>query len=64
MLIDCILDYCEHEQISLSEFERRCGLGHGTVRKYKEGHSPTIKTLQTISAKTGISMLTLISESK
>ena len=33
MVYEQILKYCEEENISLSEFEKRCEIGNGTVGK-------------------------------
>ena len=52
MLFEKVLEYCEEKKISVSEFERRCELGHGTIGKYKGNTLPTVKTLQRIAEKT------------
>ena len=57
MVYEQILKYCEEENISLSEFEKRCKIGNGTVGKWKDGKtSPTIKTLNKISIHTDITI--------
>lgn len=52
MLLEKVLEYCKEKQISVSEFERRCELGHGIISKYKGDTLPTVKTLRRIAEKT------------
>ena len=57
MLYDRVVEYCQDENITISEFEKRCKIGNGTVGKWKDGKTqPSIATLSKISKWTGISI--------
>ena len=57
MLYDRVSEYCIEEGITISEFEKRCKIGNGTVGKWKDDKTqPTMKTLLKISKCTGISI--------
>lgn len=59
MVQENIERYCENHGISISEFERKCKLGNGLVRKWRSGvASPTLKTLAKIEKATGVSAMT------
>jgi transcriptional regulator with XRE-family HTH domain len=57
MLYERIQEYCADEEITISEFEKRCKIGNGTVGKWKDDKvKPTIQTLNKISKWTGVSL--------
>ena len=49
-----IISYCEKNNISISAFEKKCGIGNGTIGKWKGGGNPSLETLQKIVSETGI----------
>lgn len=50
-----VSDYCRNNNISIAEFEKKCGIGNGTVGRWKNDNSkPTIHTLLKIAHTTGI----------
>lgn len=49
--------YCEKHKISVLLFEQMCGLGNGTVGKWKSGRLPSISTLQKMEIATGVPMI-------
>lgn len=55
MLYKKIVSYCEKEGISISSFEKKCGIGNGTVGRWKDDVSkPALTTLEKIADMTGI----------
>lgn len=55
MVYNNVICYCKEKSISISAFEKKCGLPNGLVGKWKEkGYEPSISTLQKISAATKI----------
>lgn len=57
MIYDRIVEYCNEEHIPISEFEKRCQIGNGTVGKWRDNKTePSFKTLAKISKWTGISI--------
>lgn len=55
MISDRIIDYCSNAGITISRFEKLCGLGNGSVGKWKKYHSmPSLPTLYKIEKATGI----------
>lgn len=55
MITDKIETYCEHAGITVCKFEKLCGLGNGSVGKWrKKGSMPTLPTLFKIENATGI----------
>lgn len=52
-----VTKYCEENDISLSAFEKKCGIGNGTVRLWENDNSkPTLSTLEKMERATGISI--------
>jgi transcriptional regulator with XRE-family HTH domain len=49
-----VINYCEEAGIPVYAFEDECGLSNATVRKWKDGGSPSVETLIKISENTGI----------
>ena len=56
--------YCEKHKISLLAFEKMCGLGNGTVGKWRDGKFPSVHTLQKMEIATGVPMLDWIKETE
>ena len=54
MIYNKIMDYCNKNSLSVSAFEKKCGLANGTVGKWKDGGNPSLDTLQKIVLTTGI----------
>lgn len=54
MIYKKIMDYCNQNSLSVSAFEKKCGLANGTVGKWKDGGNPSLETLQKIVSATCI----------
>lgn len=54
MIYKKIIDYCRRNNLSVSAFEKKCGLSNGTVNGWKNGGNPSLETLQKIVSATGI----------
>lgn len=54
MLYDKIVDYCSKNKLTVSDFEKKCGLSNGAVGKWRNGGYPSIPTLQKIEIATKI----------
>ena len=54
MIYNKIIYYCNENSLSVSAFEKKCGLANGTVGKWKDGGNPSLETLQKIVSSTGI----------
>lgn len=56
--------YCMEKKISISEFERRCQIGNGTVGRWKnDGSHPSMKSITKIVTATGMPLLYWMSDS-
>ena len=64
MIYNKIMDYCNKNSLSVSAFEKKCGLANGTVGKWKDGGNPSLETLQKIVSATGISIEEWMKESE
>lgn len=61
MIYEKIIGYCERNSLTISSFEKMCGIGNGTIGRWKEEKSnPSLQTLKKISTVTGISIMELI----
>ena len=50
-----VMDYCKKVGLSISSFEKKCGIGNGTVSKWKDDVSkPSVATLEKIAKETKI----------
>lgn len=58
------MDYCNQNRLSVSAFEKKCGLANGTVGKWKDGGNPSLETLQKIVAATDIPIEKWMKESE
>ena len=56
LIYNKIINYCNENGLSVSAFEKKCGLANGTVGKWKDGGNPSLETLQKIVSATGISI--------
>ena len=54
MIYNKIIKYCNENSLSVSAFEKKCGLANGTVGKWKDGGNPLLETLHKIVLATGI----------
>lgn len=50
--------------MSVSAFEKKCGIANGTVGKWKDGGNPSLDTLQKIVLTTGIPIEEWMKESE
>ena len=64
MIYNKIMDYCNKNSLSVSAFEKKCGIANGTVGKWKDGGNPSLETLQKIVSATGISIEEWMKESE
>lgn len=53
-VIGNIFRYCNSNGISICEFEKKCGLSNGIVKKWLPKGNPSISTLMKIASATGI----------
>ena len=58
------MNYCNQNRLSVSAFEKKCGIANGTVGKWKDGGNPSLETLQKIVSTTGISIEEWMKESE
>lgn len=49
-----VMEYCDKHNLSVSAFERKCGLANGTVSGWKNGSNPSVTTLKKIETATKI----------
>lgn len=54
MIYNKIIKYCNENSLSVSAFEKKCGLANGTVGKWKDGGNPSLETLHKIVLTTCI----------
>ena len=64
MIYNKIMYYCNQNSLSVSAFEKKCGIANGTVGKWKDGGNPSLETLQKIVSTTGISIEEWMKESE
>ena len=57
MIFEKVKEYCAEAQITISEFEKMCEIGNGTIGKWKNGKSePSVRILSKIVNSTGLSI--------
>lgn len=61
MLYEKVIDYCKKSHISLSSFEKRCGLGNGTIKGWVDS-SPRIDSLQKVAREMGVTVDSLLAD--
>lgn len=55
MIYQKVKQYCGKNNISIAAFEKRCGIGNGTVSRWENGESnPSLSTLTKMEKATGI----------
>lgn len=54
MVYPKVIKYCKENNLSISAFEKKCGLSNGTVSGWKENGEPSLMSLQKIVSATGI----------
>lgn len=55
MIYKKIIKYCEENNLSIAAFEKKCGIGNGTIGRWENNSSlPNMSTLQKIENATGI----------
>ena len=54
MIYNKIIKYCNENSLSVSAFEKKCGLANGTVGKWKDGGNTSLETLHKIVLATCI----------
>ena len=64
MVSDRVEEYCRNAKMTIASFEKRCGLGNGTVGKWRHGANPSIATLLKMEKVTGIPLYMWIGEDK
>ena len=57
------MNYCNQNRLSVSAFEKKCGIANGTVGKWKDGGNPSLETLQKIVSATGVPIAEWMKES-
>lgn len=55
MVYKKVLRYCKKNKLSIHAFEKKCGIGNGSVKRWiDDRYQPTLITLKKISNATGI----------
>lgn len=54
MVYQNVVDYCNSNNITISAFEKMCGIGNGVIGAWKEENKPSLSSLGKIADKTGI----------
>ena len=63
MISDKVDEYCENAGITICRFEKICGIGNGTVGRWRKNSSkPSLTTLFKIEKATGIPIYMWIEE--
>lgn len=53
MFYEKVVEYCEKKKMSLSAFEKMCGIGNGTIGRWKDDASkPSLSTIEKIAKAT------------
>jgi transcriptional regulator with XRE-family HTH domain len=55
--------YCKKNNIAISAFEKKCGLGNGTIGGWVESN-PRIDSLEKVAAEMGITLVELLTDTK
>lgn len=63
MLYEKVLEYCTKNDISLSAFEKECGLGNATIKGWKSSN-PRIDSLQKVAKRMNVSIEELLADEK
>ena len=62
-MYETVKEMCEKKNISISRLECKAGLGNGTIAGWKR-FEPKLSTLTKVADALGVSVTTLINESK
>lgn len=54
--------YCKRKNIAISTFEKKCGLGNGTIGGWAEGTNPRMDSLEKVAAEMGITLAELLTD--
>lgn len=63
MIFDKVEQYCRENHLPIYLFEKRCGLGNGTVSGWKESN-PSFNSIIKVAKEMGISIGTLMEEER
>ena len=61
MFYDKVIAYCNKNHVSLASFEKKCGLGNGTIKGWINS-SPRVDSLQKVAIEMGVSISELLEE--
>lgn len=61
MFYEKVEAYCEERKISLSAFEKKCGLGNGTIKGWINSN-PRFDSLEKVAKEMGINVSELIGD--
>lgn len=56
MVYQNVVSYCNSKNMTISAFEKMCGIGNGVVGAWKEENKPSMSSLEKMAEKTGISV--------
>lgn len=59
MIYESVKKLCDKRNISVSNLEKRVGLGNGTIQKWRTCN-PTVKTLEKVAEELGVTVGYLI----
>lgn len=59
MIYKAIKDICKEKKTSVTEVEKKAGLGNGTISKW-DNSSPTINNLEAVAAVLGVKVTTIL----
>lgn len=63
MVYPKVIEYCKKNNLTVSAFEKKCGLTNGTVNGWRaKGNNPSLATLQKIEKATKISIAKWLKE--
>lgn len=60
MIYKKVETYCKKSNIAISVFEKKCGLGNGTIGGWAEGARPRIDSLEKVATEMGITVAELL----
>lgn len=61
MLYEKVEAYCREKKIAMYAFEKKCGLGNGTISGWINS-SPRIDTLSKVAREMGITLIDLLKD--
>lgn len=63
MILKKISKLCEERKISISKLEKECGIGNGTIGRWKDS-TPTVDKLKKVADYFGVTLDELLEESE